>query len=73
MPAAGEFREETVFAMCDIFKKQDLLRVFGNKSVLFLGDSIMRSLYKDFVWLSRNDELIPPKLNKEVCTPNKLQ
>lgn len=38
--------------MCDIFLQEDLKKHFRGKSVLFLGDSIMRNIYKDFVWLT---------------------
>jgi len=41
--------------MCDIFEKSDLQKLFKGKSILFLGDSIMRNIYKDFIWLSSPD------------------
>ena len=37
--------------MADIFERQDAVYVLKGKSVLFLGDSIMRNIYKDFITL----------------------
>jgi hypothetical protein len=53
-------------AMCDVFTREDLLRLFRGKSVLFLGDSLMRSIYKDFIWLSKENSLIKHEINKDV-------
>jgi hypothetical protein len=53
--------------MCDIFIKEDILKVFGGKSILFVGDSIMRNIYKDIVWLTAPDHrtsLTPQKCMK---------
>jgi len=61
--------------MCDIFTKKDIVDVFGKnsernkangmgKTFMFMGDSIMRNLYKDFVWLTSdntNGNLIPQR------------
>ena len=41
--------------MCDIFTKSDVQTLFEKKSVLFLGDSIMRNIYKDLVWMTSFD------------------
>ena len=41
--------------MCDIFTKSEVQLLFEKKSILFLGDSIMRNIYKDFVWLTSID------------------
>ena len=59
--------------MCDIFTQKDLLERLAGKSYLFIGDSIMRNLYKDLVWLTTNEreEFIPTrhmqKKGKEFC------
>eukprot|EP00095_Tigriopus_kingsejongensis_P009287 maker-scaffold175_size286436-snap-gene-1.51 protein:Tk09287 transcript:maker-scaffold175_size286436-snap-gene-1.51-mRNA-1 annotation:"FAM113A" len=37
--------------MADIFERDHILDLFQGKSILFLGDSIMRSIYKDLVFL----------------------
>ena len=44
--------------MCDVFSTQDALKLLEGKSILFLGDSIMRNIYKDLIWLTniRGDE-----------------
>ena len=49
--------------MCDIFTQKDLLERLAGKSYLFIGDSIMRNLYKDLVWLttSEREEFIPTR------------
>ena len=36
--------------MSDIYERVDIYRLLGNKSVLFMGDSIMRNIYKDLVY-----------------------
>ena len=38
--------------MCDIFNRQDVHDALRGRSYLFIGDSIMRNLYKDLVWLT---------------------
>ena len=38
--------------MCDIFVKRNVHELFKKKSILFLGDSIMRNIYKDLIWLT---------------------
>ena len=37
--------------MADIFLQDDALKCLRGKSVVFLGDSIMRNIYQDFVTL----------------------
>ena len=37
--------------MADIFLKDDAIKLFQHKSILFLGDSIMRNIYQDFLTL----------------------
>jgi len=53
-----------ILKMCDIFLREDIERLFKGKSVLFMGDSIMRNIYKDLIWLTdpkSDGELIPSK------------
>lgn len=48
----------------DLFIKQDVAKLLEGKSILFLGDSIMRNIYKDLVWLTSpkdDNKLIPQK------------
>lgn len=42
--------------MCDIFTGEDVCRLFKGKSVLFLGDSIMRNIYKDLLYMSQEPQ-----------------
>lgn len=35
---------------------RDLRRIFQNKYVVFMGDSNMRSIYKDFILLLQEDK-----------------
>ena len=37
--------------MCDVFEKEDARKILKGKTILFLGDSIMRNMYKDLIWL----------------------
>ena len=50
--------------MCDIFTKYDARDRLKGKSILYLGDSIMRNMYKDLI------HLISPDTNN-VLTPRK--
>ena len=45
--------------MADIFLKEDVRRHFRGKKVMFLGDSIMRNIYQDFVYLLEKGDLTP--------------
>nr|ACO10626.1 FAM113A [Caligus rogercresseyi] len=48
--------------MADIFLCEDVSRLTKHQSFLFIGDSNMRAIYKDLVWLSNpshQDSLIP--------------
>ena len=45
--------------MGDIFLSPDLRRVLKGKSLLFIGDSILRNIYKDFIWLSEENSFTP--------------
>ncbi|XP_069684389.1 PC-esterase domain-containing protein 1A-like [Periplaneta americana] len=44
--------------MADIFLHKDAVNLLHEKHVIFFGDSNMRSLYKDFVWLLNRNSLI---------------
>ncbi|GLH08573.1 Uncharacterized protein GBIM_13765 [Gryllus bimaculatus] len=47
--------------MCDLFSTNDARLVFENKKILFLGDSNVRSFYKDLVFLLENNRLLSEK------------
>ena len=47
--------------MCDVFEKDNAIEVLKGKTILFLGDSIVRNMYKDLIWLTHNGEFIPSK------------
>lgn len=49
----------------DIFLKNDVRRVFKGKSVLFMGDSILRNIYQDFLWLMEKGTLTPAEMLKK--------
>jgi len=42
----------------ELIRMRDLRRIFQNKYVVFLGDSNMRSIYKDFILLLQEDKLM---------------
>ncbi|XP_075211734.1 PC-esterase domain-containing protein 1A-like [Lycorma delicatula] len=44
--------------MADIFQQSDAKRLLKDKYVLFLGDSNIRALYKDLVWLLNSNTLV---------------
>ena len=50
--------------MSDIFYPDDVTDILKNKKILFLGDSIVRALYKDLIWLINTKSLIPLEVNK---------
>ena len=41
------------------FNKNDMRKLFRDKKVIFLGDSIIRDIYKDSVWLYQKGSLVP--------------
>ena len=41
------------------FSKNDMRKLFRDKKVIFLGDSIIRDIYKDSVWLYQKGRLVP--------------
>ena len=49
----------------EMFTKYDVRDLFKNRFVLFLGDSIIRDVYKDFVWLREKGNLIPHEKLRE--------
>ena len=44
--------------MTDIFLSDDVANLLQNKTIVILGSSIMRGLYKDLVWLLNTNTLI---------------
>lgn len=46
----------------DIFKSSEVRSLLQGKTVLFMGGSVVRGLYKDFVWLLNSDSMIPYKV-----------
>jgi len=48
--------------MADIFLKEDVRKHFKGKKVIFLGDSIMRNIYQDFLYLLEKGDLTPHDL-----------
>jgi len=51
--------------MADVFLKSDVRSIFKDKKVLFMGDSVLRNLYQDFVYLVEKGTLTPNKLLKK--------
>jgi len=45
--------------MADIFFKEDMKRIFHRRKILFLGDSIMRNIYQDFIYMIEKGDLTP--------------
>ena len=48
--------------MAVIFLKEDVRKYFKGKKVIFLGDSIMRNIYQDFLYLIERGDLTPHDL-----------
>ena len=42
----------------ETIRMRDFRRIFQNKYVVFLGDSNMRSIYKDFILLLQEERLM---------------
>lgn len=42
----------------ELIGTRDLRRIFQNKYVVFMGDSNMRSIYKDMIYLIQEDKLM---------------
>ena len=51
--------------MADVFLKADVRAIFKDRKVLFMGDSVLRNLYQDFVYLVEEGTLTPNKLLKK--------
>ena len=51
--------------MADVFLKADVRSIFKDRKVLFMGDSVLRNLYQDFVYLVEKGTLTPNKLLKK--------
>lgn len=51
--------------MADIFLQEDAKRFFRGKKVIFLGSSVMRNIYQDFLYLLEKGELTPNSLLKK--------
>ena len=45
--------------MCDLFRSEDVRRVLSGKHVVLLGDSNIRGIYKDIIWLMNDNSFIP--------------
>ncbi|XP_022915504.2 PC-esterase domain-containing protein 1A-like [Onthophagus taurus] len=43
----------------ELFAKDDAINLFKSQRILMFGDSNMRALYKDLIWLTRYGTLIP--------------
>jgi hypothetical protein len=54
--------------MADIFLKEDVRKHFRGKKVIFLGDSIMRNIYQDFLFLLEKGDLTPHSLLRKKGT-----
>ena len=48
--------------MTDIFKSDEAVRLLKGKTVLFLGASVTRGLYKDLIWLLNSNTLLPRQI-----------
>ena len=45
--------------MTDIFNSEQAVTLLKGKTVLFLGGSVTRGLYKDLIWLLNSNSLLP--------------
>ena len=54
--------------MADIFIKSDVRAIFRGKKVLCLGDSILRNLYQDFIYLLEKGTFTPTSLLRKKGT-----
>ena len=48
--------------MTDIFNSEQAVRLLKGKTVLFLGGSVTRGLYKDLIWLLHSNTLLPRQI-----------
>ena len=49
--------------MTDLFETEDVRDLLKNKTVVFLGGSIIRGLYKDVIWLLNSNSFLPQKVS----------
>jgi len=54
--------------MADVFISQDVRKIMRGKKVLFLGDSILRNIYQDLLWIMEKGTLTPAELLKKKGT-----
>jgi len=50
--------------MAAVFEPGDMADLLAGKHVVFLGHSVTRAIYKDFIWLSNSESFIPTELLK---------
>ena len=48
--------------MTDIFNSEQAVTLLKGKTVLFLGGSVTRGLYKDLIWLLNSNTLLPRQI-----------
>ena len=48
--------------MTDIFNREQAVKLLKGKTVLFLGGSVTRGLYKDLIWLLNSNTLLPRQI-----------
>ena len=48
--------------MTDIFNSEQAVTLLKGKTVLFLGGSVTRGLYKDLIWLLNSNALLPRQI-----------
>ena len=58
-----------VVRMADVFTREDVRRVLGGRQVLLLGDSVLRNLYQDLVWLAEKGTLTPNEVSPPPLPP----
>ena len=48
--------------MCDVFTQNDAIRVLNGKTFLLIGDSILRNIYKDLIYLHERGQFLEPSM-----------
>lgn len=48
--------------MTDIFNTEQAIQLLKGRTVLFLGGSVTRGLYKDLIWLLNSNTLLPRQI-----------
>ncbi|XP_047501910.1 uncharacterized protein LOC125047640 isoform X2 [Penaeus chinensis] len=56
--------------MADIFRQYDVTKLLSERSVLMLGDSNMRSIYRDLIYLLVDGGIIPPEMLRRAKSRN---